>query len=238
MLLKGKIVLVTGSTGGLGRAVTKLLNENDAKVLAFYKDEKTLQELEDFLGTPGQIESVKVNVVNEMEVQEAVRMVAERHGRIDVLLNIVGGYRGGTEVSGTSGSDWDFMMDINLKSCFFCCKAVLPYMMKQNYGKIVNVAARPAVEVRFRVKNGAYSVSKAGVKVLTETIAEEVKKYEINVNCVLPSTIDTTANRINMRQGDFSKWVKPEDIAKVILFLASDDSIAVSGASIPVYGKA
>jgi NAD(P)-dependent dehydrogenase (short-subunit alcohol dehydrogenase family) len=107
----------------------------------------------------------------------------------------------------------------------------------QNFGKIVSVAARPAVEKRFRAKSGAYAVSKAGVVVLTETMAEEVKKYDINVNCVLPSTIDTPNNRKNLLREDSANWVKPEDIAKVILFLVSDDSRIISGAAIPVYGK-
>ena len=107
----------------------------------------------------------------------------------------------------------------------------------QNFGKIVSVAARPAVEKRFRAKSGAYAVSKAGVVVLTETMAEEVKKYDINVNCVLPSTIDTPNNRKNLLREDSANWVKPEDIAKVILFLVSDDSKIISGAAIPVYGK-
>ena len=117
-------------------------------------------------------------------------------------------------------------------------KAALAFMIKQNYGKIVSVAARPAVEKRWRVKSGAYAISKAGIVTLTETIAEEVKKYDINVNCVMPSTIDTLDNRRNFPNSDFSKWVNPEDVAKVILLLVSDDSRATSGASIPVYGKA
>ena len=100
------------------------------------------------------------------------------------------------------------------------------------------MSARTAVEKRFRSKSGAYAVSKAGIIVLTETIAEEVKKYDINVNCVVPSTIDTLNNRRGFPDGDFSKWVKPEQIAKVILFLVSDDSKIISGASVPVYGKA
>jgi len=133
---------------------------------------------------------------------------------------------------------WDAMMSINLRSTFLCCREALPLMIKQNYGKIVNVAARPALEKRYRPRNVAYAVSKAGVIVLTETIAEETKKSDINVNAVVPSTIDSPDNRRNIPQGDFSKWVKPEDLAKVILFLVSDDSKVTSGAAVPVYGKA
>lgn len=154
------------------------------------------------------------------------------------MLNIVGAYRGGVDVANTKESDWDFMMEVNLKSAFLCSKAALAYMMRQNYGRIVNVASRTAVEKRFRSKSGAYAVSKAGIMVLTETVAEEVKKYDINVNCVMPSTIDTLDNRRNFPDADFSKWVKPEQIAGVILFLVSNDSKVISGVSIPVYGKA
>jgi NAD(P)-dependent dehydrogenase (short-subunit alcohol dehydrogenase family) len=167
-----------------------------------------------------------------------VKKAVEQYGRVDILLNIAGGFRGGADVSSTSKGDWDLMMSVNLKSMFLCSKAVLPYMVRQNYGKILSVSARPGFENRSRVKNGAYAVSKAGVRVLTETIAEEVKQYDINVNCIVPSTIDTPANRLNMQAADQSRWVKPGDIAKVILFLVSDDSKTVSGASIPVYGKA
>ena len=166
-----------------------------------------------------------------------LKKTLEMFGRVDILLNIVGAYVGGKDVAETEEDEWDFMMTTNLKSVFLCSKAILPTMIRQNFGKIVSVAARPAVEKRFRVKSGAYAVSKAGVVVLTETMAEEVKRYDINVNCVLPSTIDTPNNRKNLLRADSAKWVKPEDIAKVILFLVSDDSKMISGAAIPVYGK-
>jgi len=145
---------------------------------------------------------------------------------------------GGSDIADTKESDWNFLMEINLKSAFLCSKAALPHMIAQNYGRIVNVASRTAAERRLRSKGGAYAVSKAAVIVLTKTIAEEVKKYDINVNCVMPSTIDTPDNRQSRPDADFSKWVKPEEIAEVILFLVSENSKAISGASIPVYGKA
>jgi NAD(P)-dependent dehydrogenase (short-subunit alcohol dehydrogenase family) len=111
-------------------------------------------------------------------------------------------------------------------------------MIKQNFGKIVSVSSRAAVEKRWRARSGAYAVSKAGVIVLTETVAEEVKNFDINVNCIMPSVIDTPDNRRNFPKADFSKWVNPKDIANLILFLVSDASKTISGASIPVYGKA
>ncbi len=138
----------------------------------------------------------------------------------------------------TSLEEWDNMMNVNLRSAFLCCRAVLPIMIERNYGKIVNIAARPALEKRYRARSGAYSVSKAGVLVLTETIAEEVKKLDINVNAVLPSTIDTLENRMKMPQADFSKWVPPAEIATVIMGLVSDCMRPVRGSAVTVYGKA
>jgi NAD(P)-dependent dehydrogenase (short-subunit alcohol dehydrogenase family) len=133
---------------------------------------------------------------------------------------------------------WDTMMNVNLKTAFLCSKTVLPHMMERRQGKIVNVAARTAVQRGTRARSGAYAVSKAGVVTLTEALAEETRDHGIQVNCIMPSTIDTEANRRMLPKADFTKWVDPEEIAEVILFLASDASKPTSGASIPVYGRA
>ena len=181
---------------------------------------------------------MKVDVTDERSVAELFGSVKGKHGRVDILVNIAGGYAGGKEIWNTPAEEWDKMMSINLRSTFLCCRAALPMMVEHDYGKIVNIAARPALEKRYRAKSGAYAVAKAGVLILTETIAEEVKKLDINVNAVLPSTMDTEENRRNMPQGDFSKWVPPEDVAVVITRLVSDDMKPVSGSAITVYGKA
>jgi NAD(P)-dependent dehydrogenase (short-subunit alcohol dehydrogenase family) len=239
MQLKEKVVVVTGATGALGRVAAKTFLDEGAHVVSMYRSGHNLKELEDFLGeTRGMFSSVQADAVDEVSVQSLFQKVIQQQGRVDVLLNIVGGYKGGADIADTSVSDWDFMMGLNLKSVFLCSKAALPHMMRQNYGKIVNIASRTAVEKRYRSKSGAYAVSKAGVIVLTETIAEEVRKYDINVNCVMPGTIDTPDNRRNLAGVDPSKWVKPEHIARVLLFLSSDDSKTINGACIPVYGKA
>jgi NAD(P)-dependent dehydrogenase (short-subunit alcohol dehydrogenase family) len=236
--LGDKVAVVTGATGALGRVLTKTLLEKDAYVAATYRTIESTEEFKALIGERiARLMLVQADVTDETSVQALMKQVLEKLGRIDFLLNIVGAYVGGAEVSDTSVSDWNFMMDVNLKSVFLCSKTVLPHMIRQNYGKIVSISARSAVEKRFRIKNGPYAVSKAGVLVLTEIIADEVKKYGINVNCILPSTIDTAANRRNMPEADFSKWVKPEEIVKVVLFLLSEDSKATSGAGIPVYGK-
>jgi NAD(P)-dependent dehydrogenase (short-subunit alcohol dehydrogenase family) len=239
MSLKEKVVIVTGATGALGRVATRALLEQDASVIATYSSREKPEELKQFVGGhSNKLMQIQSDVTDEASVQNLTQKAFEKHGNIDILLNIVGAHIGGTEVADLKVSDWDFMMNVNLKSAFLCCKAALPYMIRQDYGKIINISARPAIEKRYRAKNCAYAVSKAGVLVLTETIAEEAKKYNLNVNCIVPSTIDTEANRRNMPDADFTKWVKPEDITKVIMCLISDESKVTSGAAVPVYGKA
>ena len=158
-----------------------------------------------------------------------VREAVQSCGRIDVLLNIAGGFRAGEPVHETSLDTWDFMLNLNARSVFLMCRAVLPHMIGQRRGKIVSIGARAAFA---GPKNmAAYSVSKTAVVRLTESISSEVKGYGINVNCVLPGTIDTPANRDAMPSADFTKWVQPEALVDVVLFLASDAAVPVFGLS-------
>lgn len=239
-IFDNKVAVVTGATGALGRAVTKALLENGAKTVIMYRSDARLTELLEFVGKDLQdrLTGVKGDLSDSGSIKDFIQKAVDKHGRIDFLLNIAGAWAGGKDVANMDEQTWDFMMNTNLKSMFLCCHAVLPFMIKQNYGRIVSVAARAAVEKRFRVKSAAYAVSKAGIVVLTEAIAEEVRDYDINVNCILPSTIDTPNNRRDFAKADFSKWVKPEAIAEVIVFLLSDKSNVISGAAVPVYGKA
>lgn len=238
-MLKDKVAVVTGATGALGRFVAKLFLEEGAKVIAIYRSEDRFKELRSFIGDLGNgLLGVKGDVTDESSVSEIFTKAVEEYGRVDILINLVGGYAGGSPVAELEVEIWDRMINLNLKSAFLCSKAALSYMIKQNYGKIVNVSARTAVRKRSRAKNSAYAIAKLGVLALTETIAEEVRRFDINVNCILPSTIDTPANRRDFPKADFSRWVSPIDIAEVILFLTSDASKATSGAAIPVFGKA
>jgi len=238
-LLEEKVVLVTGATGTLGRVVVERLLRKGAMVTVLYRTRERFEELVSFLGVlSNTLKGVQGDATDEASVGNFVRFAIETHGRIDALVNLVGGYSGGSDVSETDQSLWDHMLELNLKSAFLCSKAVLPQMISQNYGKIVNVAARTAVERGRRSKSGAYAVAKAGVIVLTETMAEELRKLDINVNCIMPSTIDTPGNRRDFPKADFSRWVDPRDVAEVILFLISDASKTISGSSMPVYGKA
>jgi NAD(P)-dependent dehydrogenase (short-subunit alcohol dehydrogenase family) len=176
-----------------------------------------------------------VDATDAESVAGAVEQALERFGRIDVLANTVGGYRAGTPVHETPLETWDFMLDLNARTAFVASRAVVPCMLEQRFGKIVHVAARAAL--KGSAKASAYSVSKSAVVRLVESLAAELRYDGINVNCVLPGTIDTPQNRKAMPKADHSRWVAPEAIADVILFLASDAADAVNGAAIPVYGR-
>jgi NAD(P)-dependent dehydrogenase (short-subunit alcohol dehydrogenase family) len=238
--LENKVAAVTGATGALGRVVTKTLLEKGAKTVVLYRSDAKLTELLEFVvkDFQDQVTAIKEDVNDAGNVRDFVQETVDKHGRVDFLLNIAGAWAGGKDVANTDEQTWDFIMNVNLKSVFLCCKAVLPFMIKQNYGRIVSVASRAAVEKRWRAKSATYAVSKVGVVILTEAIAEEVKDYNINVNCILPSVIDTPANRRSIPKADFSKGVDPKDIAEVIAFLLSDASEIISGAAVPIYGKA
>jgi len=234
--LKNKVAIITGGTGALGRAVVLEFLKEDANVACSYVIEKEKKECMSLMRKHKKnIVFIECNVTKERNVARLINSTIKKFKRIDVLVNIVGGFAY-SYIIDTSEKTWDLMLNLNLKSTFLCSKKVLPIMIKQNCGKIINVSSRPALKGSAGV--GAYSASKAGVLNLTETIADEVKDYDINVNAILPSTIDTPANRRDMPDADFSKWVKPEEIAKVIVFLASDLSKPIRGAGIPVYGKA
>jgi NAD(P)-dependent dehydrogenase (short-subunit alcohol dehydrogenase family) len=165
-------------------------------------------------------------------------MVAEalKHGPIDALVHLIGGFAGGTAVVETTDATWDQMMTVNLRVAFLTLRAVLKPMIAAHGGRIVAIGSRAAVDASPNL--AAYAVSKAAVVALVKNIAAETKDQGITANVVLPSTIDTTANRKAMPQSDFSRWVAPESIAKLLVYLTSDDSADVSGAVIPIYGRA
>ncbi len=236
-MLGDRVVLVTGATGGLGRVVVKRFLAEGAKVAAVYRSEDRFKELRDHVGGSQALSGFKADVTDAGSVASLVEAVVKEHGRVDVLLNIAGGYTGGKPLNEAEEADLDKMVALNTKSAYLCSRAVLPGMIERNYGRIVSISAKNATPRGRRAGNIAYAISKGGVITLTEALAEEVSKLDINVNCVMPSTIDTPDNREKMPKADTSKWVSPDDIASVILFLSSDASNAVSGASIPVYGK-
>jgi len=178
--------------------------------------------------------SVKVNLMNEDEVKKLVSSIINANNRIDVLINTVGGYRAGQPITQIDEKDWDLMMNLNLKTAFLISKHVVKEMEKQGHGKVIHVASSSGL--KGFGNDAAYVASKSGILRLVESLSEEVKNNGINVNCILPSIIDSDANRQSMPDEDFSKWVTPSEISRVMLFLASEESNSINGASIPIYG--
>lgn len=237
MSLTGKVALITGGTGALGRAVTAALVEAGASVGVTYVVDGEVPECKECLGTRANAPLfIKANVTVEAEVQQLIQTMTQRLGRIDILLTLVGGYVGDLPVAQLPEATWDQMMNLNLKSAFLCCKHVVPVMQRGGGGRIVTVSSRAAIKVFPGIS--AYAAAKAGLLAFSDTLASEVLRDNITVNAILPSVIDTPANRKAMPGADYSAWVKPEEIARVLLFLCSDDSREISGAAIPVYGRA
>jgi NAD(P)-dependent dehydrogenase (short-subunit alcohol dehydrogenase family) len=230
-----RVVLITGAAGNLGAAVTRVFHDGGAKLALFDNRHDRLQSIfSDLVEEDSHLLIGDVDVTDEESVQRAVERVVEHFDRIDVLINVAGGYRAGDPVHETPVETWDFMIGLNAKSVFLLSRAVAPHMLTQGSGVIVSVGARPGMQ---GPKNsGAYAASKSAVIRLTESLSAELKHKGINVNCVTPGTIDTPENREIMPNAKHEHWVTPEAIAEVIRFLASDAAHAIHGAPIPVYG--
>jgi len=232
-----KVVLVTGGTGGLGTEVSLAFLRANASLAITYNSDNSLQRFDSKLGNLSKnVFPIKKDLRKEENVQSLVSDIVKKFGKIDVLTNVIGGYIAGKPVTEIDEKEWDEMMALNLKTAFLLSKHIVTQMIKQGGGKVIHVAARPGLKgTGF---DAAYVASKSGVVRLVESLSEEVKAKGINVNCILPSIIDTEENRIAMPGADYAKWVKPAEIAKIILFLASEDSRSINGAAIPVYGLA
>ncbi len=232
-----KVVFVAGGTGGLGREVTMAFLEAGARVVVTYRSTEEFAAVVSAAERTGATppDGAAVDVTDAATVGKAVADIVARHGRLDVLVNTVGGYAGGTNLWEVDPRTYDQMLQLNLKAGFVLAQSVVPVMIRQNRGWIVNIASKAALD---HAAGGAlYAASKAGALALFDSLAAEVKPHNINVNSVLPSIIDTAANRKAMPGADFSKWPKPEEIARVILFLCSEEARVIHGAAIPVYGK-
>jgi len=231
-----QVALVTGASGNLGKAVAEAFQQAGARGAVLDRASGVMDGL--FHGWTGSPQALLLEGVDAGDPQAVERAVAEllgRFGPIDVLVNTVGGYRAGTPVHETSLQTWDFMLNLNARTAFVVSRAVIPSMLERGRGKIINISASSAL--KGGANSAAYSASKSAVARLTESMAEEYKRLGINVNAVLPGTIDTPHNRQAMPQADYSRWVQPQELARVILFLASEDASPIHGALIPVYGK-
>jgi len=232
MTLSPKTVFVTGAAGNLGRAIAAAFEARGANLALVGRTKESLAAA---LGAESERRLfVAADLLDQATLDSAVQLARSRFGRIDVLCNIAGGFRMGSPVHETSDADWDFLMDINARTLLHAVRAVVPQMLAAGGGKIVNVGAFAAQKGVAQM--GAYVAAKSVVIRLTEAMAAELRDRNINVNCVLPTIIDTPENRAGMPKADPSRWVAPADLANVILFLASDEARAIHGAALPVTG--
>lgn len=228
-----QVVVVTGAAGNLGSTVAKLFHHAGAKLalvdIGFDRSQQATWRHARDIGL------FETDLTDVNQVNYSVAQIRKCFKRIDILANVAGGFRMGPPVHETPVQDWDFMLNMNAKSVFLMCRAVIPHMLQKKRGRIVNVAARAAVEGKARM--APYCISKAAVITLTQSLAAEHKHNNINVNCILPGTIDTLQNRADMPGSNFSNWVPTTELANEILHLCSKQANGVTGAAVPVYGK-
>lgn len=230
-----KVVIVTGAAGTLGEATARAFYAAGASLVLVDLREERLEAVYGESLAADRYLHVAVDLTDADQVNGLVGKAIEHYGRIDILANIAGGFTMGTPVHETDEKTWDFMLNLNARTAFLTCRAVVPQMLTAGQGKIINVGARAALGGSARM--APYIISKSAVIRLTESLAAELKHKGINVNCILPGTIDTPPNRESMPDANFEKWVPPTDLANVILFLASPAAQSVQGAAVPVYGR-
>lgn len=225
--LAGKVVLVAGATGELGAAVTTAFTAAGARVVALAR---TL-----YRGA-AEVHAIAADLGDETAAEQAVAEVVSRHGRLDVLVSLVGGFTMGDPVASLSTETWRRMMALNLDTNFFLCRAAVRPMLAQRAGRIITVGSRSA----FQPLPGAtaYAASKAALVAFTQNLAAEVRDAGITANVLLPSIIDTPINRRAMPDAEFDRWPTPAELAAVILFLAGPDAAIINGAALPAYGRA
>jgi NAD(P)-dependent dehydrogenase (short-subunit alcohol dehydrogenase family) len=233
MDLSGKVLVVTGADGALGQAVAATLSAYGAQ-LALLSHAALRADAGEAKPQVGARRYGGIDLTLESATRPAMERVARDAGRIDGLINVAGGFRFENVSAGTIDS-WDAMYKLNLRTAVISCQAALPYLLRSASGRIVNIGALGALKAAAGM--GPYAASKAGVAQLTEALAEELKDRGITVNAILPSTLDTPKNRLDMPKADFKRWVSLSEAAEVIAFLVSDQASAVTGALIPVVGR-
>ena len=225
--MNGKVIVVTGASGALGKVVAEAALAQGARVAGVDHAPSQLP------ATPNRIELGGVDLTDAAQAKKAIDTAAAHFGRLDALINIAGGFAF-EQVAEGDPKTWQRMYALNVLTALNASRSALPHLEASSAARIVNVGAMGALQAGAGM--GAYAASKAGVHRLTEALAAEWEG-KITVNAVLPSTIDTAANRASMPKADFGKWVRPEELANVILFLASDAASAITGALLPVSGR-
>jgi len=235
--LQDRVIVVTGAAGNLGSAVCKAFLHQGCTVCGLDHKEGRLDGMVDFVSGNGMLYIFdNVDVTDREGMLRIGEKIREEVGSVDVIVNTVGGFTMGERVDQISAETWQSMMSLNVQSFLNCSAAFVPEMIENESGKVITVGSRASLKGGARM--GAYAAAKGALLRLTESLADELGQYQIQVNCVMPSTIDTPENREEMPKADFSKWVAPEKIADVIVFLASEESDAVNGVAIPVFGSA
>jgi len=229
-----QVVVVTGAAGNLGEAVAVAFDAAGAKLVLADMNYDRLEKMYGAMAEKGTALLAAVNLLDAAAVDALFTDALDQFGRVDILVNIAGGFSMGPRLHETPPETFNFMFDLNAKTLYHTSRSAVPHMLAQKSGKIINIAARAGLEGK--AKMAAYTASKSAVIRLTEAMADELKGEGINVNCILPGTIDTPRNRADMPDADFGHWVPAAALADVILFLASDASRAIHGAALPVYG--
>jgi len=232
--LSNQYVLITGATGALGKACVDSFSKANAKLILTSRSPEKLQCLAEQY-SHHVVLTMACDLSQAEAVQQLFKATIKQTGRIDAVLNVAGGFSMGTAVHELSDDDFNAMFEMNFKAVMNTCKAAIPSMLEQGNGRIINIAARAAEQGK--AKMAPYCISKSAVVTLSECLAAEHKMNNITVNCILPGTIDTAANRADMPDADFGHWVPCEDIAATMTFLCSDQAQSISGASIPIYGR-
>ncbi len=230
-----KVVLITGGAGNLGRTVSRVFLEAGARVAVPVYRADLPNGLDDLAKShQGRLYSFALDLTTERGAEQSVRQVVEWGGVLTSVVHLIGGYSGGRKLADTPLGDWSRMVDLNLTSAYLVSRFAIPRIVEAGGGSFVFVSSRAAFEGRSR--RAAYSATKAGLVALAAAIGEEYGAEGIRSNVVVPDTIDTEANRQAMPAADRGSWITPEDVARVILFLASDAASAVNQATVPVYG--
>lgn len=235
MDFENRVAVVTGGTGVLGSAVVMDLLAGGARVAVTYRSEQEWKAIKhEAAGHAARLLGVQVDLTHAADVDSFAREVHSLWGRLDFLVTVAGGFAAGKSYE-TDENTWEHMLNLNLRSVVHCLRAVVPMMIGQNFGRIVTISSG-AILRGGGAGIAAYAVSKGAVLQLSVILADELKSYDVHVHCVVPGTMDTAANRKSMPNADFSKWVKTEDVARVIHFLLSDNARAVRSVTVPVLG--
>ncbi|MBB1089678.1 SDR family oxidoreductase [Rhodopseudomonas palustris] len=229
------VTVITGAAGNLGAAFATAMAATGARLVLLDHNADALNAVCATLPAGCEATSFIVDLMTPAAIAQTIAAIKKRYDHIDILANIAGGFSMGPPVHETSDDDWERMMNLNARSVFYLCRAIVPTMIAQGGGSIINVAARAALMGQAQM--APYCASKSAVMSLTESLAAELSAHSIRVNCVLPGTLDTPQNRAAMPNADYQRWVTPASLAEVMVFLTSNAARDISGAAIPVYGR-